>query len=745
MPTLPRTRDVHARMSLFWVPVVALALAGCASTHPAGKPPPAAAATGPVTPAPVDDAGFAQAAYRVLVGADKGPTRASLIAGVVARQLERSRVRFAADHPELGYASLQGAFLLMRRGEFRREALVRAAPALEQGAAAAARRGEEGYALALYTLLDGLLGPGAERDDVQTHLTAMSAYHAMTGSGGQLVALGSDARVASQRALLDSSDERFRDASDRMLTWLGKAGAALTPDGPRTLADRDEAFRAARGGGYALVALYLRHQDPLGALTALSDAGLDRAVPPDLRAMLEAGAQDDNPDAWLNLYRVYDSVAREVAAALELDPRVLEGAAWGTAVSLFQAEPGSFRGAMPLATRLVDYGMAEVAPLVLASGLARGASPDELAAGLALVLNATVGEADAGQPDAARRTFEAAAPLLELASSQKFAGRVSPSPARLRYVMGALEAGRGQLASARPLLEAAVREEPSIDALRMLAAITRQARDAQTTLGLLGRAQKLAEKSGSAVEEADLLHSEFEVLRDTGDRAGASKALEQAVTRAVDATRQPRPGAGQARAERLLARVLEHFGEPAAVKRATERAYDAAASDTGQLSATITDAARRALTRRDLPSARTALSRAVDANLPPDELVYIALWLGLLEKQLSVPTDGAVEDAFAAMDDAPGWSGKLRAWGRGKLPDNDLVAAARDPAQRTEALFYTAMRRRVGGDSSADSELEKVASSEAVNLVEIGIARDLLALRAGAEAGLKLPAGLSLP
>jgi len=32
-----------------------------------------------------------------------------------------------------------------------------------------------------------------------------------------------------------------------------------------------------------------------------------------------------------------------------------------------------------------------------------------------------------------------------------------------------------------------------------------------------------------------------------------------------------------------------------------------------------------------------------------------------------------------------------------------------------------------------------------VNLVEIGIARDLLALRAGAEAGLKLPAGLSLP
>jgi len=125
--------------------------------------------------------------------------------------------------------------------------------------------------------------------------------------------------------------------------------------------------------------------------------------------------------------------------------------------------------------------------------------------------------------------------------------------------------------------------------------------------------------------------------------------------------------------------------------------------------------------------------------------VYIALWLGLLEKQLAVPTDGAVEDAYAAMDEAPGWSGKLRAWGRGKLPDNELLGSARDAAQRTEALFYVTMRRRVSGDTSADSELEKVASSEAVNLVEIGIARDLLALRSGAEQGLKLPAGVNLP
>lgn len=720
-------------------------LAACAAPHTTTKPARTAASElGPVTPATVDDAAFAPSAYRVLVGADTGATRASLLAGVVARQLERAHQRFDSDHPETGYAALQGAFFLMRRGEFRREGLLHAAPALSDGAATAARLGEEGYALALYTMLSELLPPGPERDDVQTHLGAMAKFHELTDATGPIVAAGSDARVAAQRALLDSSDDAFREASQRLLEWVGKARAAGAGDiAAHSNADREEAYRALRGGGYSLVALYLRHGDPLGALTAADDAGLDRAISPDLRARLQACAQDDDPDAWLDLFRLYDS--HEVYTALSLDPRLFESAAWGAAVSLFRAEPGSFRGAMPLATRLIDYGMAEVAPLVLASGLARGASAEQLAAALALALNATVGEAEAGQHEAARRVFEASAPLLALASSKQFAGRVSPSPARFRYVMGALEAGRGDLARARPLLEAAIQEEPSVDALRVLAAIARQKRDVQGTLQLLERARELAEKTGSIIDEADVLHTEFEVMRDSGDRAGATRALNQALTRALDATRQGRPGTNQARAERLLAHILEHFGDSSATHRAAERAYDAAASDATQLSATITDAARRALTHHDLPAARKALAHAIDASLPPDELVYIALWLELLERKLAVPTDGSVEDAFAAMDEAPGWSGKLRAWGRGKLQDGDLLAAARDPAQRTEALFYTTMAHRVAGDSNADAELQKVAASEAVNLVEIGIARDLLAIKAGSEAGYKVPAGVTLP
>jgi hypothetical protein len=129
-----------------------LSLTACGGTGLGGKPPSTAAGViGPFTPTAVDDAAFAPSTYRILVGADSGQTRASLLAGVVARQLERARQRFESERADVGYAGLQGAFFLMRRGEYRREAFLRAAPALEHGAAVAARLGEEGYSLALYT------------------------------------------------------------------------------------------------------------------------------------------------------------------------------------------------------------------------------------------------------------------------------------------------------------------------------------------------------------------------------------------------------------------------------------------------------------------------------------------------------------------------------------------------------------------------------------------------------------------
>ncbi|HVR20302.1 MAG TPA: hypothetical protein VMS65_11415, partial [Polyangiaceae bacterium] len=680
---------------------------------------------------------------------DTGVTHLSLLAGTVARQLERAGERFRAGEDESGFAALEGAFLLMRRGEFRREGLVQAGPVLERGASEAARFGYEGYSLALYSLLEGMLPNGPLRADVETHLKAMAAFSANGSSTGPITTAGSQARVALQRALLDGSDQRFDEAAKLLVTWLERAHNSAVPDQPiRSNAERDEAleaFRAIRGGAFAVLALYLRHGDPLGALTALDEAGFDRSLPADLRTRLEACAEDNDPAAWFDLYRFYDSLQGEGLAVLSLDPEVLSGASFGIALSLFRAEPGSYRGAMPLATKLVEQGMAEVAPHVLNSGLMRGATPEQLGAALALVANAAVGEADVGQQEAARRTFLAAAPLLELAEHKPFLGRVSPSPSRVRYLMGALEANQGELGRADPLLKQAIQKEPTIDALKLLAAIARQREDAQGAIAYLDRARDLAERSNDATEEADIWRSRFEVLRDQGDKKAAQQALESALSRALDAGRQGRPGPAQARAERQLARVLEHYGDKAALRRATDRAFDAAAADSRELGATILDAGRRAITRGDLSIARSAVQRGVESSLPPEDIVYLALWLKLLQTQLAVPSDGAAEDALASLEDATGWIAKLRAWGRGKLSDTELVAQAHDRVERTEATFYVAMSRRARGDQAAYTELARVARSETVNLVEIGIARDLVALHAGAETGIHLPPSVDLP
>jgi tetratricopeptide (TPR) repeat protein len=721
----------------------------CAGSSAGTKPPGSAEVIGPITPTPVDDAAFATSAYRVLVASESGVPHLSLLAGTVARQLDRAGARFRAGEAESGFAALEGGFLLMRRGEFRREGIAQATPVLELGAAEAARLGQEGYSLALYSLLDGMLPTGPSRADVQTHLRAMAAFSSGGSSAGPVASAGTASRVALQRALLDGSEQHFDRASKLTVEWLDRAHTTGAPDQPiRSNAERDEAleaFRALRSGGFALLGLYLRHGDPLGALVAMDEAGLERSLSPDLRTRLEACAEDNDPAAWYDIFRFYDTVLKEGQSALALDPELVSGATWGIAVSLFRAEPGSYRGAMPLATKLVEHGMAEVAPLVLNSGLSRGASPEQLGAALALIANATVAEAEVGQQEAARRTFQASAPLFELAERKPYLGRVSPSPARVRYLMGALEANRGELDRADPLLKEAIQKEPTIDALKLLAAIARQRDDAKGAIAFLDRARDLAERSGDAAEEADLWRSRFEVLRDQGDKKAAQQALESALSRALDAGRQGRSGPAQARAERQLARVLEHYGDRAAVRRATDRAYDAAAADARELGATILDAGRRAITRGDLAIARAAVQRGVESSLPAEDLVYLALWLKLLEKELAVPSDGSAEDALSDMEDATGWIAKLRAWGRGKLTDSELVAQAQNRVERTEASFYVAMARRARGDQAAYAELAKVARAETVNLVEIGIARDLVALRAGAETGIRLPPSTDLP
>ena len=71
--------------------------------------------------------------------------------------------------------------------------------------------------------------------------------------------------------------------------------------------------------------------------------------------------------------------------------------------------------------------------------------------------------------------------------------------------------------------------------------------------------------------------------------------------------------------------------------------------------------------------------------------------------------------------------GSWRSTGAGLLDDAALLKAAQTPAQHTEALFYTAMARRARGDArGAMTGLGEVVKSDGIDLMEVGIARELL-------------------
>lgn len=735
------------RLSAF-APVALLALlAGCGGGAPATGLKDPHSLNGPVKAAAVDERSYGGATYKLLLSGESSAERAGLLIGVTRHQLRRAQQRFEAGNPSAGLAAVGGAFLLGRAGELRPEMLEHGEKALDAAATEVARVGNDGRALALYSMLLPRLPEGGLKRDVQSHLTAIDKFRRDTRGNGAVTTASATARAAISRAILDTGPEAMELAKKATVAWLRQALATNIGEAPiRSNQERDEAFeayRALRAGGYTVAALYLRQRDPRGALGLLDSAGLERLLAPELRDRLERAADDQDADAWGDLYHFFES-ARGSSDGM-LDPELVDAAAFGAAEGLFRAEPSSLRGVLPLAAELASHGMAEVAPLVIAPALSEHPEPDAISASLGFVMRTVSEEESAGGLAAARATFDNAAPILELAATPALRSKVRPTPARLRFAMAATEVRHGELDRARPLLLRSLQEEPASDAYLLLVAIDRQRGKLGDAIAWADKAVEAARASADLLTEGDAQLTRFELFREKRDATEASRALEAALTRVLVAQKQSRGGALQARAERLLARVLEYYGEQRAVRRATERAFEAAGSDPRLLSATVMDAARRGLTLSDLTVARSAVERAVNAGMSDEDLVYPALWLQLLERKLRVPSSGAVEDAYSAIDDASGWPSRLRAWGTGRLNDAELLAAAKDRAQRTEAIFYAAMARHAQSPEEAKAGLEQVAKSEAIDLVEVSIARDVLASYELPRKDFKLPPNVVVP
>ncbi|MCU0692606.1 MAG: hypothetical protein MUF54_14495, partial [Polyangiaceae bacterium] len=206
--------------------------------------------------------------------------------------------------------------------------------------------------------------------------------------------------------------------------------------------------------------------------------------------------------------------------------------------------------------------------------------------------------------------------------------------------------------------------------------------------------------------------------------AQATAALADALRATLDARERARNDRERAACERLLARIAYHYGDRQAWHRAVERMFRQAALDLQAQSMAIIEASSSALLFADVATARDTVQRALDAA-DQDDLVYAALWLQLTEQRAGTTNDDTARQALTSVDRSSTWVGTLARWGMRELDDEALLRRATSPVERSEAVFYIAMRKQRGDEAAANQMLQQVAQSPAIDLVETHLAREL--------------------
>lgn len=745
---------MHCSPPLRRIAALALALsaAACGSTGGAPPPKPPSVAEGPVVPVEIRDEDFSATLFSLIRDGSRTPQRSGMLIGAVRRQLAHAAARFAAGSPERGMRSVLGAMYLMRTGEGHAEMVDTAGQqALAEAVAYVSPRGDEGRAAALLEMRAAGLPPGSpQRVELEERIAAIERWMKDTRTGGPMARLGAEQRAQVSRALVDPRAGSLDRAGEAVAAWIDQAimfNLQFRQSGERP--ERDEAIEAEQAlesGGAMLAALYLRFGDARGAVERIERSGARRVIPPGLFDRLRAAATTgDDAAPWQALAGAFGRYAGggeegEGAHPDEsgLGRDLLEGAVWGAALEAFRRDPTNLDMAALLSQSLVRLGMSEAAPLVLAQALGDKPNLQALAGAMGIVLEAMSADAEADDLAAARRTYAAAAPILALADRATQKG--GPLASRARFLMASVELRAGNLPAALPLLRAAAAAEPSVNALSLLALAERQSGDAAAALATLRRALAAPDAAISLEDVAEAHLAMFDLHREANASAEAKRSLDAALLAAL-AARQRARGAGEmARAERVLGRVLDGYGDARGAARAHERALALAAQERPLLGATMLDAVGRAMVRGDLGAARAALRQGLEENAEVDDLVYGGLWVLLLERQQRATTDGTAEQALSGAK-AGSWTGRLAAWATGKLSDADLGAQAQSAAQRVEAQFYTSMAKRVAGDPGAADGLRAVSRSPVIDLLEVHLARELLAPRLKAD----LPRDVKLP
>jgi tetratricopeptide (TPR) repeat protein len=732
---------------------VSLVACGAASSGPTVRHAEGVTAA-PVVP-PVSDADFAAAVHDVLLAAPGSPERARLLTGVESRQMERAVARFHSHEAGRGLVAVIGGLYLLRTGELTNDTLGAAArDALREAVRELALRGDEGRARALYEILLRL-GPDDGKADVQGHLAALAAWSIdELKAGPGTIATGSIESASVARSLLEPTEAAKVDALKATLDWIATAVDLQTRFREKkarpTREEVGEAVRALHSGNDVIAEIFLRDADFGGALRALARSPSKEAIRPDLQRALDSLSAKPTAAQWLEVLHVLTPTAhdrdQEEDEAME-DRELVRAATFGIALEAYRIDPSEPESAALVAAVLQDLGLAEASPTVIVEATRAHQDPRTVSGALTIVLRAMSIELEANDFDAVRRTYAAAAPLLAIADPKAAGdagGQLRPNAASVRAMMGEIELEQGSLAAARALLTASAAEEKSGSVLLALSRIDRHDDQLKAALDDLRAARDAPDTVRDPALHGEVLLTMSDVARESGDPAGARQALVDALMVLVKG-RTLGPTEQRARVEQQLARVLDRFGAKEKAQQALERAFEATPHDKRQIAATLGQLVARAFVRKDLLAAHDGLARAIASELGDDEVVYYALWVQLLERQLKRPVDPTPGRVFASIPDDGHWVGKLAAYGAGKLPASQLVGLARTKAEKTEATFYQVMDARTSGQGDpGDAGLRSVLRGDGVDLMEEVIARELL-LRASGEAAPSLPPGIKLP
>ena len=681
----------------------------------------------------VSDDAFPDAVQALLAAAPGSSERSARLAGVEARQMQRAVARFKNKEPLRGLASVVGGLALVHKGELNPgDPRARRLPEALRGAARElSTRGDEGRAQAIFEIWSRVAGP-ADKAEIQSHLDALALWMKnAVGRGGPMQSGGALENAAVSRRLLEPSDEALQAATDRTSEWIDRAFALrAASDKARKVAPSHEevieALRALQTGALVLASLYLRDVDAKGALSAIEKAQAQDLAPDGLIDALKTAASRPTAEAWLAVLRAIRPHRDAQGEESGDDEEIVRAAAFATAIEAYRYDPTEIESAAAVAAALDAYGMADASPLVLVDAVKAHPDARIVSGSLQITRHAMEEAVQAGEPDAARRTFHAARALLDVAADRSLAGKLQPTPARVRAFMGDIEVREGRLADARALLEESVKEEKSGAVLLELARIDRHDKRTKQAFDELRDALAAPDATTDVALRGEILLETSDLARQEGDVGGARTPLTEALKQLSKARSSADPD-DRARVERTLSRVLDRFGAAQPAQRALDRAYDAAPRNKQQAAATVGQIVARAFVNGDLAAARDGLQRGFTADLDDEDLVYYALWVRLLERQRHAASDGVADRIFSrALDDA-GWVGRLAGFGAGSMKTDALIASAKTPAEKTEALFYAAMDRRAAGDAQgASAALRQVLDANGIDLMEVAIARDLL-------------------